>query len=116
MALPGHTIGAYQSDGAFVMRDWAEGNSDTRSCATSARMFKAAAGRSIPPTKRICRALADRLISRQVAAQAYAVGDRSLRRQGEGSKFDMEVFRNNAKLPGPRSMGIGVAIRRLPTV
>jgi len=45
------TIGAYQSDGAFVMRDWAKANSDTLVRYISAYV-KAAAGRSIPPTKR----------------------------------------------------------------
>jgi ABC-type nitrate/sulfonate/bicarbonate transport system substrate-binding protein len=92
-------IGAYQSDGAFVMRDWAKANSDTLVRYISAYVE----GRrwALDPANKTeaIALLSDRLkLTPQVAAQAYAVATDPTEGMAKDARFDMAGFRNVLKL------------------
>lgn len=92
-------VGAYQSDGAFVMRAWAKANGDTL-----VRYIQAyVEGRrwAVDPANKAeaIQLLADRLkLSPEVAAQSYAIAVDPLEGIAKDAKFDMEGFKNVLKL------------------
>jgi ABC-type nitrate/sulfonate/bicarbonate transport system substrate-binding protein len=92
-------IGAYQSDGAFVMRAWANANSDTL-----VRYIQAyVEGRrwALDPANKseAIQLLVDRLkLTPDVAAQSYAVAADPVEGIAKDAKFDIEGFRNVLKL------------------
>jgi ABC-type nitrate/sulfonate/bicarbonate transport system substrate-binding protein len=92
-------IGAYQSDGAFVMRPWANANSDTL-----VRYIQAyVEGRrwALDPANKseAIQLLVDRLkLTPDVAAQSYAVAADPVEGIAKDAKFDIEGFRNVLKL------------------
>ena len=93
------TIGAYQSDGAFVMRDWAKANSDT--LVRYIRAYVEGRRWALDPANKeeAVALLAERLkLTPQVAAQAYAVATDPAEGMAKDAKFDMEGFRNTLKL------------------
>jgi ABC-type nitrate/sulfonate/bicarbonate transport system substrate-binding protein len=93
------TIGAYQSDGAFVMRDWAKANSDT--LVRYIRAYLEGRRWALDPANKeeAVALLAERLkLTPQVAAQAYAVATDPAEGMAKDAKFDMEGFRNTLKL------------------
>ena len=93
------TIGAYQSDGAFVMRDWAKANGDTL-----VRYFRAyVEGRRwvLDPANKVeaTQLLVDRLkLPPELAAQSYALVTDPTDGIAKDAKFDMEGFKNVLKL------------------
>jgi ABC-type nitrate/sulfonate/bicarbonate transport system substrate-binding protein len=93
------SIGAYQSDGAFVMRAWANANSDTL-----IRYIQAyVEGRrwAIDPANKpeAIQLLVDRLkLTPQVAAQSYALAADPVDGIAKDAKFDMAGFQNVLKL------------------
>jgi ABC-type nitrate/sulfonate/bicarbonate transport system substrate-binding protein len=92
-------IGAYQSDGAFVMRAWARANSDTL-----VRYIQAyVEGRrwAVDPANKAAaiQLLVDRLkLTPQVAAQSYALAADPVDGLAKDARFDMAGFRNVLKL------------------
>ena len=93
------TIGAYQSDGAFVMRDWAKANSDTLVRYISAYVEGRRWALDPANKEEAVALLAERLkLTPQVAAQAYAVATDPAEGMAKDAKFDMEGFRNTLKL------------------
>jgi ABC-type nitrate/sulfonate/bicarbonate transport system substrate-binding protein len=99
MGSAAKAIGAYQSDGAFVMREWAKSNGDT-----IVRYIKAyVEGRrwALDPANKAeaIQLLIDRLkLSPEVAAQSYAVAADPTDGIAKDAKFDMAGFRNVLKL------------------
>jgi ABC-type nitrate/sulfonate/bicarbonate transport system substrate-binding protein len=99
MGSAARAIGAYQSDGAFVMREWAKSNGDT-----IVRYIKAyVEGRrwALDPANKAeaIQLLVDRLkLSPEVAAQSYAVAAHPTDGIAKDAKFDMAGFRNVLKL------------------
>ena len=92
-------IGAYQSDGAFIMRDWAKANSDALVRYISAYVE----GRrwALDPANKAeaIALLADRLkLTPEIAAQSYAVATDPAEGIAKDAKLDMEGFRNVLKL------------------
>jgi ABC-type nitrate/sulfonate/bicarbonate transport system substrate-binding protein len=92
-------IGAYQSDGAFVMRDWAKANSDALVRYISAYVE----GRrwALDPANKAeaIALLSERLkLTPQVAALAYAVATDPAEGMAKDAKFDMAGFANVLKL------------------
>jgi ABC-type nitrate/sulfonate/bicarbonate transport system substrate-binding protein len=92
-------IGAYQADGAFVMREWAKANSDTLVRYISAYVE----GRrwAFDPANKAeaIALLSERLkLSPQVAALAYATATDPAEGMAKDAKFDMEGFMNVLKL------------------
>jgi ABC-type nitrate/sulfonate/bicarbonate transport system substrate-binding protein len=93
------SIGAYQSDGAFVMRPWANANSDML-----VRYIQAyVEGRrwALDPANKseAIQLLVDRLkLTPDVAAQSYALAADPVEGIAKDAKFDMEGFRNVLKL------------------
>lgn len=92
-------IGAYQSDGAFVMREWAKANSDALVRYISAYVE----GRrwALDPANKAqaIALLSERLkLAPQVAAQAYAVATDPTEGMAKDAKFDMAGFANVLKL------------------
>ena len=98
MGAAAKAIGAYQSDGAFVMREWAKANSDTLVRYISACIE----GRwALDPANKAeaIALLADRLkLAPQVAAQSYAVATDPADGIAKDAKFDMDGFKNVLKL------------------
>jgi len=99
MGAAAQAVGAYQADGAFVMRAWAAANSETLVRYISAYVE----GRrwALDPANRAeaIQLLADRLkLSPEVAAQSYAVAVDSADSIAKDARFDMEGFKNVLKL------------------
>jgi ABC-type nitrate/sulfonate/bicarbonate transport system substrate-binding protein len=99
MGAAAKAIGSYQSDGAFVMREWAKANSDTL-----VRYIRAyVEGRRwvlVPANKADAIALlVDRLkLTPEVATRSYAVATDPADSIAKDAKFDMEGFKNVLKL------------------
>jgi ABC-type nitrate/sulfonate/bicarbonate transport system substrate-binding protein len=92
-------VGAYQSDGAFVMREWAKANSDALVRYISAYVE----GRrwALDPVNKTeaTALLSERLkLAPQVAALAYAVATDPAEGMAKDAKFDMAGFANVLKL------------------
>jgi ABC-type nitrate/sulfonate/bicarbonate transport system substrate-binding protein len=99
MGAAAKAIGAYQSDGTFVMREWAKANSDTLVRYISAYIE----GRrwALDPANKAeaIALLAERLkLAPQVAAQSYAVATDPADSIPKDAKFDMDGFKNVLKL------------------
>jgi len=93
------TIGAYQSDGAFVMRDWAKANSDALVRYISAYVEGRRWALDPANKEEAIALLAERLkLTPQLAAQAYAVATDPVEGMAKDAKFDMEGFKNTLKL------------------
>jgi ABC-type nitrate/sulfonate/bicarbonate transport system substrate-binding protein len=99
MGAAAKAIGAYQSDGAFVMREWAKANSDTLVRYISA-LIEGRRWALDPANKAEAIALlADRLkLAPQVAAQSYAVATDPADGMAKDAKLDMDGFKNVLKL------------------
>jgi ABC-type nitrate/sulfonate/bicarbonate transport system substrate-binding protein len=92
-------VGAYQSDGAFVMRDWAKANSDALVRYISAYVE----GRrwALDPANKAeaIALLSERLkLTPQVAALSYAAATDPAEGMAKDAKFDMAGFANVLKL------------------
>ena len=92
-------IGAYQADGTFVLRSWAQANSDALVRYISAYIE----GRRwvLDPANKAeaIALLAERLkLAPQVAAQSYAVATDPADSIAKDAKFDMDGFKNVLKL------------------
>ena len=92
-------VGAYQSDGAFVMRDWAKANSDVLVRYISAYVE----GRrwALDPANKAeaIALLSERLkLTPQVAALVYAAATDPAEGMAKDAKFDMAGFANVLKL------------------
>jgi ABC-type nitrate/sulfonate/bicarbonate transport system substrate-binding protein len=99
MGATAKAIGSYQSDGAFVMRDWAKANSDTLVRYIGAYVE----GRRwvLDPANKAdaIALLGERLkLSPEVAARSYAVATDPADSIAKDAKFDMEGFKNVLKL------------------
>src|SRR5262249_8312935 len=106
-------IGAYQSDGAFVMREWAKANSDALVRYISAYVE----GRrwAFDPANKAeaIALLSERLKpTPQVAALAYAVATDPPEGMAKDAKFHMAGFANGSSC-APRSKDSGAANRPL---
>jgi ABC-type nitrate/sulfonate/bicarbonate transport system substrate-binding protein len=99
MGSAAKALGAYQADGTFVMRAWAQTNGDTL-----VRYIKAyVEGRRwlLDPANKAeaVKLLGDRLkLAPDVAAQSYAVATDPADGMARDAKFDMDGFRNVLKL------------------
>jgi ABC-type nitrate/sulfonate/bicarbonate transport system substrate-binding protein len=92
-------IGAYQSDGAFVMRPWANANSDT--LIRYIRAYVEGRRWALDPANKAeaIQLLVDRLkLTPEVAAQSYAVAADPMEGIAKDAKLDMEGFKNVLKL------------------
>src|SRR5215468_8494759 len=92
-------IGAYQSDGAFVMRDWAKANSDT--LVRYIRAYVEGRRWAFDPKNRTeaIALLADRLkLPPDIAAQSYALATDPSEGMAMDAKLDMAGFNNVLKL------------------
>jgi ABC-type nitrate/sulfonate/bicarbonate transport system substrate-binding protein len=99
MGSAAKAIGAYQAGGAFVMRDWAQANSDA--LVRYIRAYVEGCRWALDPANRIAATglLADRLkLSPEIAAKSYAVATDPGDRLAKDAKFDMEGFKNVLKL------------------
>jgi ABC-type nitrate/sulfonate/bicarbonate transport system substrate-binding protein len=99
MGAAAKAVGAYQADGAFVMRAWAKANSDTLVRYISAYVE----GRrwALDPANKAeaIQLLADRLkLPGEVAAQSYAIATDSADSIAKDARFDIEGFKNVLKL------------------
>src|SRR5712691_1848037 len=99
MGAAAKAIGTYQSDGAFVMRDWAKANSDTLVRYISAYVE----GRRwvLDPANKAeaIQLLVDRLkLPPEVAALSCGVATDPADSIAKDAKFDMEGFKNVLKL------------------
>src|SRR5262250_2808119 len=99
MGATAKAIGAYQSDGVVVMRDWARANSDTLVRYLSA-LIEGRRWALDPANKEQAIALlAERLkLTPQIAAQAYAVATDPVEGMAKDAQLDMAGFRNVLKL------------------
>jgi len=99
MGATAKAIGAYQSDGVVVMRDWARANSDTLVRYLSA-LIEGRRWALDPANKEQAIALlAERLkLTPQIAAQAYAVATDPVEGMAKDGQLDMAGFRNVLKL------------------
>jgi ABC-type nitrate/sulfonate/bicarbonate transport system substrate-binding protein len=99
MGPAAQSIGAYQSDCAIVMRDWAKANSDSL-----VRYIKAVVeGRRwvLDPANKAeaTQVLVERLkLPPDIAAQSYAIVADPTQGMAKDAKFDMEGFKNVLKL------------------
>jgi ABC-type nitrate/sulfonate/bicarbonate transport system substrate-binding protein len=99
MGAAAKAIGAYQSDGAFVMREWAKANSDTLVRYISAYVEGRRWALDPANKEEAIALLSDRLkLTPQIAAQAYAVATDPAEGIAKDAKFDMEGFKNVLKL------------------
>jgi ABC-type nitrate/sulfonate/bicarbonate transport system substrate-binding protein len=92
-------IGAYQSDGAFVMRSWANANSDT--LIRYIRAYVEGRRWALDPANKAeaIQLLVDRLkLTPEVAAQSYAVAADPIEGIAKDAKLDMDGFKNVLKL------------------
>lgn len=99
MGSAAKALGAYQSDGAFVLRSWATANSDTLIRYIQA-YIEGRRWALDPANKADATALlAERLkLTPEVAAQSYAVATDPVDGIAKDAKFDMEGFKNVLKL------------------
>jgi ABC-type nitrate/sulfonate/bicarbonate transport system substrate-binding protein len=99
MGATAKAIGAYQSDGVVVMRDWARANSDTLVRYISA-LIEGRRWALDPANKEQAVALlGERLkLTPQIAAQAYAVATDPAEGMAKDAQLDMAGFRNVLKL------------------
>jgi ABC-type nitrate/sulfonate/bicarbonate transport system substrate-binding protein len=99
MGSAARAIGAYQADGTFVMRSWAQANSETlvryiQSYVEGRRWVLNPANKA-----EAIKLLADRLqLSPEIAAQSYAVATDPVDGVAKDAKFDMDGFNNVLKL------------------
>ena len=99
MGATAKAIGSYQSDGAFVMRDWAKANSDT--LVRYIRAYVEGRRWVLDPANKAdaIALLVERLkLSPEVAARSYAVATDPADSIAKDAKFDMEGFKNVLKL------------------
>lgn len=99
MGATAKAIGSYQSDGAFVMRDWAKANSDT--LVRYIRAYVEGRRWVLDPANKAdaIALLGERLkLSPEVAARSYAVATDPADSIAKDAKFDMEGFKNVLKL------------------
>jgi ABC-type nitrate/sulfonate/bicarbonate transport system substrate-binding protein len=99
MGAAAKAIGAYQSDGAFVMRAWANANSDT--LIRYIQAFVEGRRWALDPANKTpaIQLLVDRLkLSPEVAEQSYAVAADPVDGIAKDARFDMEGFKNVLKL------------------
>jgi ABC-type nitrate/sulfonate/bicarbonate transport system substrate-binding protein len=99
MGAAAKAIGAYQSGGAFVMREWAKANSDTLVRYITA--YVEGCRWALDPANKaeVIALFADRLkLAPQIAAQTYAVATDPAEGTAKDAKFDMEGFKNVLKL------------------
>ena len=99
MGAAAKAVGSYQSDGAFVMRAWANANSDT--LVRYLRAYVEGRRWALDPANKAeaIQLLADRLkLSPEVAAQSYAVATDPADPIAKDAKFDMAGFNNVLKL------------------
>ena len=99
MGAAAKAVGSYQSDGAFVMRAWANANSDT--LVRYIRAYVEGRRWALDPANRAeaIQLLADRLkLSPEVAAQSYATATDPADPIAKDAKFDMAGFNNVLKL------------------
>lgn len=99
MGAPATAIGAYQANGAFVMRDWAKANSDT--LVRYIRALVEGNRWAFDPANKdeAIALLADRLkLSQQIAAQSYAAATDPAEGLAKDAKFHMDGFKNTLKL------------------
>src|SRR2546425_9998844 len=99
MGAAAKAIGSYQSDGAFVMREWAKANGDT--LVRYIRAYLEGRRWALDPKNKVeaIALLADRLkLAPDIAAQSYAVATDPAEGMAKDAKFDMEGFKNVLKL------------------
>ena len=99
MGAAAKAIGSYQSDGAFVMREWAKANSDT--VVRYIRAYVEGRRWALDPKNRTeaIALLADRLkLPPDIAAQSYAVATDPSEGMAKDAKLDMAGFNNVLKL------------------
>jgi ABC-type nitrate/sulfonate/bicarbonate transport system substrate-binding protein len=111
MGAAAKAVGSYQSDGAFVMRAWANANSDT--LVRYIRAYVEGRRWALDPANKAeaIQLLADRLkLSPEVAAQSYAVATDPADPIAKDARLDMAGFNNVLKLRAE----IGAARRRRP--
>ncbi len=99
MGAAAKAIGSYQSDGAFVMRDWAKANGDT--VVRYIRAYVEGRRWVLDPANKAeaIQLLVDRLkLMPEVAALSYAVATDPTDPIAKDAKFDMDGFRNVLKL------------------
>jgi ABC-type nitrate/sulfonate/bicarbonate transport system substrate-binding protein len=99
MGAAAKAIGSYQSDGAFVMRDWATANSDT--LVRYIRAYVEGRRWALDPKNKgeAVALLADRLkLPAEIAAQSYAVATDPTEGMAKDAKLDMPGFNNVLKL------------------
>ena len=99
MGAAAKAIGSYQSDGAFVMRDWAKANGDT--VVRYIRAYVEGRRWLLDPANKAeaIQLLVDRLkLAPQVAALSYGVATDPADPIAKDAKFDMDGFRNVLKL------------------
>jgi ABC-type nitrate/sulfonate/bicarbonate transport system substrate-binding protein len=99
MGAAAKAIGSYQSDGAFVMRDWAKANGDT--LVRYIRAYIEGRRWALDPRNKAAAIalLADRLkLPANVAAQSYEVAADPGEGMAQDAKFDMAGFNNVLKL------------------
>jgi ABC-type nitrate/sulfonate/bicarbonate transport system substrate-binding protein len=99
MGAAAKAVGSYQSDGAFVMRAWANANSDT--LVRYIRAYIEGRRWALDPANRAeaIALLADRLkLSPDIAAQSYATATDFADPIAKDAKFDMAGFNNVLKL------------------
>ncbi len=99
MGAAAKAIGSYQSDGAFVMRDWAKANGDT--VVRYIRAYVEGRRWVLDPANKAeaIQLLVDRLkLTPEVAALSYAVATDPADPIAKDAKFDMDGFRNVLKL------------------
>jgi ABC-type nitrate/sulfonate/bicarbonate transport system substrate-binding protein len=99
MGATAKAIGAYQSDGVVVMRDWAKANGDVLVRYISA-LIEGRRWALDPANKQEAIALlAERLkLTPQIAVQAYAVATDPAEGMAKDAQLDMAGFRNVLKL------------------
>ncbi len=99
MGAAAKAVGSYQSDGAFVMRAWANANSDT--LVRYIRAYVEGRRWGLDPANKAeaIQLLADRLkLTGEVAAQSYAVATDPADPIAKDARFDMAGFNNVLKL------------------
>jgi ABC-type nitrate/sulfonate/bicarbonate transport system substrate-binding protein len=99
MGSAAKAVGAYQSDGAFVLREWAKANSDT--LVRYIRAYVEGRRWALDPANRAeaIQLLVDRLkLAPELVAQSYGVATDPVDGIAKDAKFDMVGFRNVLKL------------------